>query len=94
MRPFAPAAGASNLDIETMRDVVPARLVLTELARGFLLVHKTDPARAARFALTFLQERAGNRPIPRVESVPAVTLARLSLGRLPRGAIEPRATPR
>ncbi|MCI4319743.1 MAG: hypothetical protein L3K23_06405 [Thermoplasmata archaeon] len=37
--------------------VVPARAVLTELARGFLLVNDTDRRQAARFAATFLKER-------------------------------------
>lgn len=48
--------------------VVPARAVLTELARGFLLVHETDPAHAVRFAQTFLRERAGPPPTPRALS--------------------------
>ena len=74
---------------EELREVVPARAVLTELARGFLLVHETNPARAVRFAETFLRERSGRPAEPRVESVPHVTLARLSLGRSPRGAVEP-----
>jgi hypothetical protein len=53
--------------------VVPPRAVLTELARGFLLTHDSDPARAKLFAATFLQERAGRRPPERV--VPALHMA-------------------
>lgn len=49
-------------------EVVPARAVLTELARGFLMVQRSDPAHAARFARSFLQEQAGagrpDRPVP------------------------------
>jgi len=40
-------------------EIVPARAVLTELARGFLLSHDADPERAKRFASSFLRERAG-----------------------------------
>jgi hypothetical protein len=75
-------------EVQAIEEVVPARAVLTELARGFLLLHESDPARAVQFATTFLQERAG-RPTPtRVESVHNVTMARLSLGRFPQGAVE------
>jgi hypothetical protein len=74
---------------EAIDKVVPARAVLTELARGFLLVHEHDPTQAVRFAETFLRERSGRTTAPHIESVPKVTLARLSLGRFPRGAVEP-----
>jgi hypothetical protein len=43
--------------------VVPARAVLTELARGFLLTHDTSRQRATQFAITFLQECTGE-PTP------------------------------
>jgi hypothetical protein len=80
--------GTFDDEVEAIDEVVPARAVLTELARGFLLVHQSDPDRALRFATTFLQERAG-RPAPtRIESVHSVTMARLSLGRFPQGAVE------
>jgi len=83
-----PRAGAFDREVEEIEEVVPARAVLTELARGFLLVHESDPAQAVRFASTFLKERAG-RPAPtRIEPVPRVTMARLSLGRFPQGAVE------
>jgi hypothetical protein len=75
-------------EVEEIEEVVPTRAVLTELARGFLLVHDTDPAQAVRFAATFLKEQTG-RPRPaRVEPVNQVTMARLSLGRFPQGAVE------
>ncbi|MGA7923537.1 MAG: hypothetical protein WCA77_06135 [Thermoplasmata archaeon] len=38
---------------------VPHRAVLTELARGFLLTHASDPDQAAQFAATFLREHEG-----------------------------------
>ncbi|HTT34447.1 MAG TPA: hypothetical protein VLX64_04505 [Thermoplasmata archaeon] len=38
--------------------IVPSRAVLTELARGFLIVNGRDPGRAAKFASTFLREHA------------------------------------
>ncbi|HTP54687.1 MAG TPA: hypothetical protein VML94_07010 [Thermoplasmata archaeon] len=70
-------------------DIVPAPAVLTELARGFLLVRDSDPDRAVKFAATFLREHSGAPRPERVETVPKITLARLSLGRSPRGAVEP-----
>ncbi|MCI4351443.1 MAG: hypothetical protein L3K15_08025 [Thermoplasmata archaeon] len=57
-----PAPTAPELPLQK---VVPARAVLTELARAFLLVHEIDRKQAARFASTFLKERAaesGPRP--------------------------------
>lgn len=71
---------------------MPARAVLTELARGFLLVHVSNPERARQFATTFLREKAGALPPARLEPMTKVTMARLALGRLPRGAIEPLPT--
>ncbi|HXQ49326.1 MAG TPA: hypothetical protein VN842_06100 [Thermoplasmata archaeon] len=76
-------------DERTLSEVVPARAVLTELARGFLLVHESNPDRARAFAKTFLQEREGATSEVRVEPVRRVTLARLALGRSPQGAVEP-----
>ena len=75
-------------EVEQIEEVVPARAVLTELARGFLLAQETDPAQAVRFAVTFLKERSGRTPPTHVESVHNVTMARLSLGRFPQGAVE------
>ncbi len=45
--------------LEPLESVVPSRAVLTELARGFLLLHERDPGRASQFAATFLREQAG-----------------------------------
>lgn len=44
-------------------EIVPARAVLTELARGFLL-SAPDPERAKRFATSFLREQQAARPAP------------------------------
>ncbi len=84
-----PSGEPYDEEAEEIREIVPARAVLTELARGFLLVHESSPARALRFAETFLREREGRAAESRVPPVPKVTLARLSLGRSPRGAVEP-----
>jgi hypothetical protein len=45
----------------SIAEIVPERAVLTELARGFLLMNEADPDRARRFAQTFLREQAGPR---------------------------------
>jgi hypothetical protein len=82
-----------DAEAEEIRAIVPPRAVLTELARGFLLVHESNPARARRFAETFLKEQTGQARTSRVEPVPQVTLARLSLGRFHRGAVEPTSWP-
>lgn len=71
-----------------VHDVVPARAVLTELARGFLLVRENDRARAVRFAVTFLRERSAPAERALSDPHPTVTPAQRSLGRSPRGAIE------
>jgi hypothetical protein len=78
---------------DELHEVVPARAVLTELARGFLLVRDSSPERAVRFAATFLREQTGASPAPRGEPASSVTIARLALGRAPRGAVEPRVRP-
>ncbi len=78
-------------DERTLDEVVPARAVLTELARGFLLVHESNPDRARAFAKTFLLEREGAASETRAEPIRKVTLARLALGRTPQGAVEPSA---
>lgn len=75
-------------DEKTLEEVVPARAVLTELARGFLLVHESNPDRARIFAKTFLREREGAIAEARIEPIRKVTLARLALGRNPQGAVE------
>ena len=50
-------------DPRPLAEIVPARAVLTELARGFLLAQSADPERAKRFASTFLREQT-TRPGP------------------------------
>ena len=52
------------------RTIVPPRVVLTELCRGFLLVNDLDRKRAARFAQGFLRERAGTPPERPLAGVP------------------------
>jgi hypothetical protein len=85
-----PAPGPPReADEKTLEEVVPARAVLTELARGFLLVQESNPDRARVFAQTFLRERAGASPEGRAVPVRRVTLARLALGRTSHGAVEP-----
>ncbi|MFI5413364.1 MAG: hypothetical protein ACHQ0I_02085 [Candidatus Lutacidiplasmatales archaeon] len=81
-------SGSFDAEVDAIHEVVPARAVLTELARGFLLVHESNRAQAVQFATTFLKERAGRSPPTRVESIHNVTMARLSLGRFPQGAVE------
>jgi hypothetical protein len=85
-----PARGPPRkADEKSLEEVVPARAVLTELARGFLLANESSPDRARAFAQTFLKERSGETLEGRIEPVRKVTLARLALGRNPHGAIEP-----
>jgi len=84
-----PADEPTDPELKELEEIVPARAVLTELARGFLLVHETNPERAVRFAETFLREREGRSASFRAEPVPKVTLARLSLGRHHQGAVGP-----
>ncbi|GEM_PF-3725639 len=50
-------------------EIVPARAVLTELARGFLMVQAGDPERAKQFASSFLKEQVGRQGPGRI--VPA-----------------------
>ncbi len=55
----APRRDPDRLDVarEELREVVPERAVLTELARGFLLAQHSNPDRAVRFLETFLREQ-------------------------------------
>jgi len=93
MSTSATAPGPRDPERKELLEIVPARAVLTELARGFLLVRDTNPDRAVRFAATFLKERAGEPKPERVETVPKLTLARLALGRSPHGPVEPFGPP-
>jgi hypothetical protein len=73
-------------DDEELHEVVPARAVLTELARGFLLVRENDRDRAVRFAMTFLKERSDRPATPASSTTPSP--GQRVLGRYPRGAVE------
>jgi hypothetical protein len=73
---------------EEIREVVPARAVLTELARGFLLVRENDRERAVRFAVTFLREHEDPARAPAAAAYPAPPPAQRAYGRFPRGAVE------
>ncbi len=81
------APGPPDPDSEgRLREVVPERAVLTELARGFLLVREDDRDRAVRFARTFLRERT---VAPATSAVPyPAPRAQRALGLAPRGAVE------
>lgn len=92
MSASGPSGRPREPDEKELLEVVPTRAVLTELARGFLLVRDSNPDGAVRFAATFLREQAGAERPARVEAVPKLTLARLALGRNPRGAVEPGGT--
>jgi hypothetical protein len=93
MVPAGDSEGRGAEDVDRLHEIVPARAVLTELARGFLLVHDSNPDRAVRFAETFLRERAGTVAPARVEGARNVTLARLRLGRSGSGVVEPSGFP-
>jgi hypothetical protein len=62
-----------------LEEVIPPRAVLTELARGFLMVNEVNPESARRFAQTFLKERSGAPP-PTPKAVPAERLASVRRG--------------
>ncbi len=74
--------------MEAIHDIIPARAVLTELARGFLLVRDKDPERAARFAATFLRERVGAGPLPVARRAAAIPPAYAALAHPNRGPID------
>ncbi|MGI0071695.1 MAG: hypothetical protein ACRECT_06475 [Thermoplasmata archaeon] len=93
MGPAEEVGDPPDPNLEHLREVVPARVVLTELARGFLLMHESNPDRAVRFAETFLREQAEALAPSRIETTRPVTYARLRLGRSPRGAVEPSTFP-
>lgn len=83
------ATDPDHVESEEFRRAVPARAVLTELARGFLLVHESNPDRAVRFATTFLREFGATASSESTGGGAAPTLARRQLGRLPRGSVDP-----
>jgi hypothetical protein len=86
MGPADEPSESDPVPFERLREIVPARAVLTELARGFLLEHQTNPARAVRFAETFLKECTSEARPER--SDPARTPPRPA-PRAFRGAIDP-----
>jgi hypothetical protein len=70
-------------------EVVPARAVLTELARGFLLVHASNPDRALQFATTFVRECSGAAAAARAEATRPALLPRRRWSTVDTGAVEP-----
>jgi hypothetical protein len=72
-----------------LREVVPARAVLTELARGFLLVQASNPDRALQFATTFVRECSGVAAAARADATRAATIPRRRWGTTDHGAVEP-----
>jgi len=83
---MAPRPSSGDAERE-LHEIVPERAVLTELARGFLLVRENDRERAVRFAMTFLREQSERLPRPVPAAYP-VAPAQRTLGRFPRGAVE------
>lgn len=61
---------------EPLSSVVPSRAVLTELARGFLMLHDSDPGRATRFAATFVREQVAESGPPSVALLPRLPQVR------------------
>jgi hypothetical protein len=62
----APKRRPAPVDSGRIAEIVPARAVLTELARGFLMVNAGDPERAKQFASSFLREQVGRPGAGRV----------------------------
>jgi hypothetical protein len=60
--------------LRELREVVPARAVLTELARGFLLMQGSHPDRALQFAATFVRECAGTATPPHSDATRPVSV--------------------
>jgi hypothetical protein len=75
--------------VRDLQEVVPARAVLTELARGFLLVHASNPDRALRFATTFVRECSGTAAAARAEAARRVTPPRRRWGTTDTGPVDP-----
>jgi hypothetical protein len=72
-----------------LQEIVPARAVLTELARGFLLVQATNPGRALQFATTFVRECSGVAAAARAEATRPATNVRRRWGTTDPGPVEP-----
>jgi hypothetical protein len=89
MRPDPARRATPAEPLDELREVVPPRAVLTELARGFLLVQDSNPDRAVRFAATFLRECAAASVGPRVEPTRPVTVGRRRSGPVDTGPVDP-----
>lgn len=72
-----------------LHEVVPARAVLTELARGFLLVQASNPDRALQFATTFVRECSGAAAAARAEAAHRPSLPRRRTGPVDTGPVDP-----
>ena len=93
MAPEGEEADREAAELEALREVIPGRAVLTELARGFLLVQSSNPQRAVQFAATFLRECTGASAPERIEGTRPVTVAQLRFGRSGHGPVEPKNGP-
>jgi hypothetical protein len=87
----APRREFERIDAESeeLREVVPQRAVLTELARGFLLAQHTEPDRAVRFLETFLREQSHPPRPARVDAPPPSAFLRLPVRQFDRGVVDP-----
>ena len=77
-----PPRRVSEENLRAITEIVPARAVLTELARGFLLAQSADPRRAREFASTFLKEKAGPHGPGRIVPVNRRPTVRRRVGEL------------
>jgi hypothetical protein len=93
MGPTEDRGTSDDEPLDELREVVPARAVLTELARGFLLAQATNPDRAVRFAATFLRECTGTPAPARIEATRPVTIGRRRLGTTDSGPVDPSSFP-
>ncbi len=79
--------------VRELREVVPARAVLTELARGFLLVQASNPDRALQFATTFVRECSGAAAEARADATRPVSAPRRRWGTSDTGPVDPTRFP-
>jgi hypothetical protein len=89
MSPDPDETAPSTEGLRPFREVVPARAVLTELARGFLLVQGSNPERARQFAATFVRECAGSAAAGRPDAVRPVRVAARRRTPVDTGPVEP-----
>jgi hypothetical protein len=87
----SPERDVERIDAESeeLREVVPERAVLTELARGFLLEQHSNPDRAVRFLATFLREQAHPPEHGRSSVTGPAALSKLPVRGLDRGVVDP-----